>query len=51
MEIKTEFDIHQKVWFMRNNKCENLPILKLIARLLGNISHIFTMIFKQKMVL
>lgn len=35
MEIKTEFDIYQKVWFMRNNKCENLPIVEININVTG----------------
>lgn len=35
MEIKTEFDIYQKVWFMRNNKCENLPIIEINCKVIG----------------
>lgn len=32
MKIETEFDVYQKVWFMRNNKCENLPIIEIQIR-------------------
>lgn len=35
MEIKTEFDVYQKVWFMRNNKCENLPIIEIHVAIAG----------------
>lgn len=35
MELKTEFDIYQKVWFMRNNKCENLPIVEISCNVTG----------------
>lgn len=35
MKIKTKFDIYQKVWFMRNNKCENLPIIEINCKAIG----------------
>lgn len=35
MKIETEFDIYQKVWFMRNNKCENLPIVEINCNATG----------------
>lgn len=35
MKIKTEFDCGQKVWFMRNNKCENLPIIEINCKAIG----------------
>lgn len=38
MKIETEFDVYQKVWFMRNNKCENLPIIEIQIGITGKYS-------------
>lgn len=36
MKIETEFEPAQKVWFMRNNKCEKLPIIQIDLSVRGN---------------
>lgn len=38
MEIKTVFDVYQKVWFMCNNKCDNLPITGISVTVEGKYS-------------
>lgn len=35
MKIETEFDNGQKVWFMRDNKCDNLPIIEINCTVIG----------------
>lgn len=35
MKIETEFDNGQKVWFMRDNKCDNLPIIEISCVVIG----------------
>lgn len=35
MEVKTEFDIYQKVWFMRDNECNNLPVYEFHVCVIG----------------
>lgn len=35
MKIETEFEPTQKVWFMRDNKCDNLPIYEIHLWIIG----------------
>lgn len=48
MEIKTAFDVYQKVWFMRNNKCDNLPIIEISYNVIGECSPIICYYFRTE---
>lgn len=42
MKIETEFDNGQSVWFMRNNKCDNRPIIEINCVVIGqHMPHIY----------